>query len=158
MSSSRFSLTPDIHQTIVAYVRGGGFPYVAAEAAGVPRRVFKRWLRRGKGSQALPEYRSLADAVREAAAQARLGAEVAVRDSKPLDWLRYGPGRESAAGPGWTSAVRPRPPSRSEVTLLDPALQAIITAVLDALADQPDIRAGVSRRLLELKGAARRGK
>src|SRR5438105_11864897 len=108
MSSSRYRLTPAIQQAIVAYTRAGGFPHVAAEAAGVPRAVFARWLRRGEGRRAKARYRAFADAVRQAAAQARLGAEVSVRNDKPLDWLRSGPGRETADVPGWTANARPR--------------------------------------------------
>ena len=40
-------LTPELQGRIVAFVRAGGYPHVAAEAAGVPRHVFERWLKRG---------------------------------------------------------------------------------------------------------------
>jgi hypothetical protein len=145
MSSSRYRLTPAIEQAIVAYIRAGGFPHVAAEAAGIPRQVFERWRRLGEGPRASKRYRDFADAVRQAAAQARLAAEVKVHAEKPLDWLRYGPGRETADNPGWTGTARPRPPSQTESLLLDPGIAAIFVSLLEALADHPDARSAAAR-------------
>ena len=48
MARPRYRLTPALQEKIVAYIRAGGFPHVAAEAAGLPRRVFERWLERGQ--------------------------------------------------------------------------------------------------------------
>jgi hypothetical protein len=155
MARSRHELTPALQQSIVAYIRAGGFPHVAAEAAGVPRQVFERWCRLGEGPRARPLYRAFADAVRQAAAQARLGAEVAVHDGKPLDWLRNGPGRETADVPGWTSLARPRPPGRAESPLLDPAVQALLARLLEALADFPEARVHAASAI-EASGAAER--
>src|SRR5438105_1422557 len=97
MARKRHLLTPAVEQAILAYVRAGGFPHVAAEAAGVPRAVFERWLARGQEPGGPAKYRAFLEAVRQAQAQARLGAEVSARDDKPLDWLRSGPGRETPA-------------------------------------------------------------
>ncbi len=66
MARPRYRLTPALQEQIVAYIRAGGFPHVAAEAAGLPRRVFKRWLERGQRSDAPPDYRAFALAVMEA--------------------------------------------------------------------------------------------
>jgi hypothetical protein len=147
LSRSRHHLTPAVEQAIVAYIRAGGFPHVAAEAAGVPREVFEQWRQRGEEARAPKRYRSFADAVRQAAAQARLRAEVTIHDEKPLDWLRYGPGRETADAPGWTAAVRPRPLTRDESLLLNPLVQALFTTVLDALGAFPEARITVARAL-----------
>src|SRR5438105_549052 len=97
--STRHTLTPAVEQALVAYIRAGGFPHVAAEAAGVPREVFADWMRKGEQPGARGQYRNFALAVRQAVAHARLGAEVSVRTDKPLDWLRNGPGRETADSP-----------------------------------------------------------
>jgi hypothetical protein len=144
MSSSRVELTPAIEQAIVAYIRAGGFPHVAAEAAGVPREVFERWRQRGEGPRARPRYRAFATAVRQAAAQARLGAEVAIHDDKPLDWLRNGPGRETTDTPGWTGPVRPRPATQAGSLLLVPEIQSLLSRLIDALASFPDARAAAA--------------
>src|SRR5271170_2565226 len=108
MNPSRYKLTPEIEKAIVAYILAGGFADVAAEAAGIPREVFERWCRKGEQARAAPRYRAFALAVRKAVAQARLGAEVSVRKDKPLDWLRGGPGRETAGRTGWTANARAR--------------------------------------------------
>src|SRR6516164_9462118 len=93
--------TPDLEQVVAAYIRAGGFPHVAAEAAGVPRAVFEGWLRRAQAARPGAAYRRFADAVRLAQAQARLGAEIAALKDKPLDWLKAGPGKERPDAPGW---------------------------------------------------------
>src|SRR5262245_6914530 len=101
MSRSSCPLTPAVHQSIVAFVRAGGFAHVAAEAAGVPREVFDDWM-----SRPGPRYREFARAVRQAEAQARLRVEVAVLDARPLDWLKSGPGKPLPGYPGWTAPAR----------------------------------------------------
>src|SRR4051794_1362495 len=147
MSQSPPKLTPAIQQAIVAYVRAGGFPHVAAEAAGVPADTFAHWLELGEHPRAAAKYRELADAVRQAVAQARLGAEVETRSGKPLDWLRGGPGRPSAEGDGWTGPARATAPASSEATLLSPEVQKIVAALLDALGSHPEARAAAAAAL-----------
>ena len=45
--SRRIQLTPPIVKQIVAGIRAGAYPHVAAEAAGVPAATFADWLQRG---------------------------------------------------------------------------------------------------------------
>src|SRR5262249_57257612 len=75
MPPTRPKLTPAIQQAIIAYVRAGGFPHVAAEAAGVSAETFDHWMELGERPRAAAKYRDFADAVRQPVAQARLGAE-----------------------------------------------------------------------------------
>jgi hypothetical protein len=142
--SSPHQLTPEIERAIVAYVRAGGFPHIAAEAAGVPRAVFERWLRRGQGPRASARFRAFYDAVQQARAQARLGAEVAALNDKPMDWLRSGPGRETADSAGWTGSVRPGVAAGAGALLLQPEVQALLTNLLRALEAHPEARALVA--------------
>jgi hypothetical protein len=143
MSQSPPKLTPAIQQAIVAYVRAGGFPHVAAEAAGVPAETFERWMQLGERPRAAAKYRELADAIRQAVAQARLGAELQTRSGKPLDWLRGGPGRPSAAGDGWTGPARAAPAKSNELTMLSPEVQQLIATLLEVLRSHPEARAAV---------------
>ena len=108
MPTKRPVPTPEIEKMILAYVRAGGFTHVAAEAAGVPRDLFDAWMRKGEGKRPPKVYRLFAVAVRQAEAQARLGAEVAALKDKPMDWLKAGPGKETAARPGWSALAKPR--------------------------------------------------
>lgn len=147
MSRQRPVLTPAIEQAILAYVRAGGFPEVAAEAAGVSRADLERWLKQGDNPRGSKRYRAFAEAVRQAVAQARLGAEVAARNHRPLDWLRSGPGRETPETTGWTGTVRPRPGRADAALLTDPQVRALLTALMDALAAYPEARAAVADRL-----------
>src|SRR5206468_1043917 len=84
MARKRPPLTPDVEQAIAAFIRAGGFPHVAAEAAGIPRSVFESWLRRGRNPQGPRKYRAFVRAIDQAAAQARLGAEAASLKARPL--------------------------------------------------------------------------
>ena len=103
MAGRRSKLTPAVHDQIVAFCRAGAFDWVAAEAAGVHRATFYRWLARG-AREARGPYHDFDDAVRQARAQARVAAETEVRRDQPLAWLRYGPGRERPGSPGWTES------------------------------------------------------
>jgi hypothetical protein len=135
--------TPELQQSICAFIRAGGFPRVAAEAAGVPAAVFERWLRRGKRRRAPDCYRAFAEAVAQARAQARLAAELQAFEKRPLDWLKCGPGRETAADPGWASA--PKPVSRggadADTPSLPPEVLAVFQRLLEVLAPFPEARA-----------------
>jgi hypothetical protein len=144
MAQKRPLLTPEIEAKILSYLRAGGFTHVAAEAAGISREVFEEWMRKGEGKRAIPKYRLFAEKVRQAEAQARLGAEVAALKGKPVDWLKAGPGKETADRPGWSALAKPhggrdKPPS----PLLDPGVQELLRTLLRALERYPDARADV---------------
>ena len=98
----RTRLTPELIDAIVKRVRVGVFPYIAAQAVGIPKSTFYDWMRRGeKGRRPFSELRAK---VREAAASARSTAEIRVFQDRPFEWLRYGPGREKPDEPGWTES------------------------------------------------------
>jgi hypothetical protein len=86
--------------TLLEALRRGAFDWVAAEAAGINRRSFYRWMKRAEAGEVV--YQRFADQVRRAKAEARLEAEARVLASDPLSWLRMGPGRERRGEPGWT--------------------------------------------------------
>lgn len=73
----RVALTPEIQDRIVQYVRAGVPPTTAAGGAGVPAKVFRDWLTRGRACSR-GRYRALWEAVTEAEAafEVELGAEV----------------------------------------------------------------------------------
>jgi hypothetical protein len=98
--------TPELTLRIVSFVRAGGYDWVAAQAAGVSRAVFRGWLERGAAGGRQP-YRGLYLEVEQAKGHARLSAEIQVREKDAKFWLRHGPGRETADAPGWTVAVKP---------------------------------------------------
>ena len=99
----------------------GSFLHVAAESVGVSRRTLFGWLERGRdlagrveAGEVLDErevlHVELLHAVTMAHAGARVKAEAMVFRKKPLEWLRYGPGRDHGPeDPGWTLAVREVP-------------------------------------------------
>ncbi len=149
MPRHRHRLTPEVEQTLLTYVRAGGFPQVAAAAAGLPADVFARLLRRGSAPGARGRCRDFRAAVLQAAAQARMAAEVQVFQKRPLDWLRYGPGRQAADSPGWTAPAKAPAIAPSDETqlLLRPEVQQVLQIILDHLSAYPDLRARVAARL-----------
>jgi hypothetical protein len=151
MARSRYRLTAALQEQIVAYIRAGGFPHVAAEAAGLPRQVFTRWLNRGQRADAPLAYRAFARAVMEAQAQARLHAELTAMTDKPLDWLKAGPGKDSADNPGWTNPGKPRSAADgSDKGQIWAEVLALLGRCADALAAYPDAHAALAALLAEL--------
>ena len=140
MARSRYRLTPALQAQIVAFIRGGGFPHVAAEAAGLPRQVFERWLRRGRKADAPPNYHAFALSVMEAETQARLHAELTTLNEKPLDWLKDGPGEDRADNPGWANPGKQRSASAAgldrEQILVE--LFALVGEALEQLEAHPE--------------------
>jgi hypothetical protein len=134
---------------ILASIRGGGFPHVAAAAYGVPPERFLRWLRRGRRRGGSAKHRRLYLEVVEAAARARLKAEMAIFNEDARFWLRHGLGRESPAAPGWTTPTRPiflSDGTRADF-LAAPEFQILLTDLLRALADHPEARSAAAAAL-----------
>jgi hypothetical protein len=146
-------LTPAVAGRIVGFILAGGFPHVAAAAAGVPAEVFADWLERGRERGARAPYRSLVRQVEEAAAQARLKAEVEIREKDPRFWLRHGPGRETPDAPGWTAPARPETAtagSEGNRLLESPEWDQVWRAMWGALEAFPEARAALAEALRQL--------
>lgn len=118
----RLKLDEAAIREIADAVSRGAFLHVAAESIGVSRRTLHLWLERGRELEDLAEggrelderetlYVDLVAALRTAGASARVKAETTVFRRKPLEWLRFGPGRDHGReDPGWTKAVGEVPP------------------------------------------------
>jgi hypothetical protein len=131
----RPGLTTEVERQILAAIRAGGFAHVAAEAAGVSRRIFAEWMARGREKGAPRRYRDFWLHVIQAKAQARLSAELEARKKDSKFWLRYGPG-----APCWRPAgkVLPRPAGLS-----NPKLQHLFALILQVLAPFPEARLAI---------------
>ena len=103
MAGRRLKLTAEVQHQILSFVRAGSYDWVAAEAAGISKSTFYRWMRQGEQA-ADGIYFDFHGEVRQARAQARVAAEAEVRRDNPLAWLRYGPGRQRPGEPGWTES------------------------------------------------------
>ncbi len=151
MPKTRHTLTSQIQNEICAFITAGGFPQIAAEAAGVPREVFKNWLEWGKKSGKGPykKYRLFVEAVLQAVAQSRLTAEIKAHDDEPLRWLQQGPGKETSDSPGWSTPVKPSVNHTNNTInlLLHPEMQSLFAAILQVLAPYPEARRAVSEAL-----------
>src|SRR5262249_24941643 len=133
------------------YIRAGGFPHVAAVAAGVPREVFEAWMVMGGRQPARSNgpYIAFRKAVEQAMAQARLTAEIEVFKQDPVTWLKSGPGEETGTDPGWTAQTKPvvREGNRTINVLLTPEMQGVFAALLQVLAPYPEARVAVAEAL-----------
>lgn len=149
MNDPRHQLTPEIQRQTCALIRSGAFPHVAAEVAGVPQKVFERWMKWGKAARPVPLYRDFFEAVCMAQAHARAVAENHVFVHAPITWLKCGPGKETARSPGGTSPVKPRPLPlpKPGMSVSEERLQTFITVNLGALKLFPDARAAAADAL-----------
>jgi len=146
---SRHLLTPTLQAAICGHIFAGGFPQVAAEAAGLPREVFERWLRQGRARGARRKYRLFYEAVMQARAQVRLAAECKALAKDPLAWLKSGPGKETPDAPGWTNPLRGLPQGDTEAVnfLLRRETQELVLTLLRLLQPFPEARAAVAEAL-----------
>lgn len=138
-------LNSTLHQQIMAAIRAGGFPHIAAQAFGVTPNELEGWVRRGEGAgesgrkRGGKRFRAFANELREAFAQARLKAEIQVFNEDPPRWLEHGPGRDCADNAGWSSAVKGL--TNLEVVrsaLDDPEFLEYMRTVVDGLAGFPE--------------------
>ncbi len=140
MNDKQHILTPEIQASICNFIRAGGFPEIAAEAVGIPARVFHYWVRCSQAKRPVPLYRDFGLAVRQAQAQARLFAEHRAMQDDPLVWLKSGPGKETARMPGWTSPIKPLTPPKRTNGLSAERLQLLVGCLLTALTPFPEAR------------------
>jgi hypothetical protein len=141
---TRPKLTDAVEAKILTWIRSGVYAHVAAEAEGIPWEVFEQWL--GWGTRRSPRpirrYARFAANVREAAAFGRLRAEMKIFEKDAKLWLLSGPGKERQDYPGWSSAAKaiPRRAKGEPDLFADPALAALLEAMLNALEPFPDAR------------------
>jgi hypothetical protein len=100
----KVKLTPERETEILAYIRAGAYPHVAAAAAGVPETTWNTWKER---STRRGQYQAFFTKIKQASAQARVMAEIDARKEDVRFWLKNGPGKEQPDNPGWAAMVRP---------------------------------------------------
>jgi hypothetical protein len=151
MSNGTNRLTPDIAQTICAYIRQGGFPHIAAEAAGIPVEVFQSWLAKGRSKRAKNPYRSFAAEVRQALAQARVLAEMGTWKASPVIWLLKGQGKDAAGNPGWSRETDPVIVEENDTVnvFASPEWASVLVTIQHALASFPEARVALAQALKE---------
>ncbi|MCI0680684.1 MAG: hypothetical protein L0Y71_01155 [Gemmataceae bacterium] len=138
-------LTATLHRKIVSAIRAGGFPHISAQAFGVAVALLDEWLRRGddRGGR----FRAFARELRDACAQARLKAEIAVFNDDPPRWLEHGLGRDRPGNPGWAAAVRPLTLADERRVLDDAEFTRCMSEVKEFLAPFPEVVEKVNQLL-----------
>jgi len=91
--------TDEVIDIIVSATARGCFAHVAAQAAGIDRVTFHRWMNDDTKS----DFRNAVNAAR---AQARGVAEARVWQDNPEKWLTAGPGRDKASDEGWATVSK----------------------------------------------------
>ena len=148
-SACGLNFTPELEAKILSAIRSGGFPHVAAVAFGVPRPLFKKWLRWGRSCKR-PVYHAFAQNVAQAEATARLTAEMEVHRKDPRLWLRAGPGQESPRADGWTSFVRPQARGADKSNLFAaPAFLQLVATLRSVLAPHPEALQAITKAMAE---------
>jgi hypothetical protein len=153
MRKRAFPYDPLLADRVFSYIQSGGYPLVAAEAAGVPSEVFLQWLKWGEKKRAREPYRGFARGVRQAVAHGRLIAELAVHAKDPKFWLTHGPGKETLHNPGWTGEVRASATQDSAGHAGDTEAQwqTLYVVLMRALSEFPEARLAVANALREQK-------
>ena len=136
----KIKLTPELSNQICASIRAGGYPNIAAETWGVPKDIFERWLKYGRGKRAKQPYAKFWHEVSKAKAHARLKAEMQILKEDPRFWLKSGPGKETPENPGWTSVVKPilQTDNRSINFFATPDFNEFMNTIKRALANHPE--------------------
>jgi hypothetical protein len=134
-------ITPEQEARLLAHIRAGCYPHVAAECAGIPRLVFRDWLFHGRRQKRGCARRFWLQ-VCEAQAVARALAESEIRKKDVKFWLRYGPGKERRHVPGWGTAIKPRSRSRSSASWM-PELFATLERITEVLSPFPEARQAI---------------
>lgn len=149
MAKRTFPYDPRLADRILSYIQSGGYPLVAAEAAGVPGEVFLQWMEWGEKKRAREPYRSFARGVRQAVAHGRLIAELAVHEKDPKFWLTHGLGKPTADAPGWTGEVKASTTqdAAEHAGHRDAQWQTLYTVLMRALAEFPEARLAVAQAL-----------
>lgn len=146
-------LRPTVEMTsnIVAFIRAGGFPEVAAMAVGLSSATFAAWMELGSQPTAPVEFQEFRATILRTQAQVRLVAEAEVRQSKPLDWLRCGPGRARDDREGWANPARAKP--RTEPGGIPPQtlalVQELVARLLTVLGPYPELREKLAQELAD---------
>jgi hypothetical protein len=140
---------PEVVPSILAAIRAGGYPHVAAAAFGITKRVFDAWMNLGEGDRPKAPYKTFALQVRQAEAQARLRAEMGVMDEDPRFWLKNGPGRESEDTKGWAAMVRPilTGPTQNINLFGSPDFLKFLSTMRTILAPHPELLAQLAAAL-----------
>jgi hypothetical protein len=146
MKHRKTKLTTELESTILSWIRAGGYPHVAAVAAGVPESLWRQWQERAKTRN---PYKRFFAKIAQAHATARLKAETAMLDEDARFWLKHGPGRESPGNPGWANMVSPMftPASETSNVFLSGEFLHFMATLRAALAPYPEAMMALSNAL-----------
>ena len=138
--SQSIEITLELEAKIVASIRAGGYPIVAAQAWGVSKEMLERWLSRGRRKKAREPYRRFARNVDQALGQARLRAEMDAFKDDSKNWLKHGPGKELPGQPGWSALAKSTSTTEDKPTSLfaHPEVLHLLARVREVLGKYPE--------------------
>lgn len=135
-------LTEELARRILEALRVGNSLEVAAHHAGISRSTLQRWLSLGREEEAEPRYRSFAEQVRRARADAEYYAVAVLRRAMSEDWRAALAYLERAHPRRWArraAAARPNGSARAErseadIDTTDPETRRLLSEALRARA------------------------
>jgi hypothetical protein len=132
-------LPAELEDRIVYAIVAGGYAHIAAQAAGVPLRQWRRWLALGRRPTGPLACQLLYHKVQQARAVARLKIEIEARDKDPRFWLKTGPGKDPEEGPGWSTGRAAPPRQRDDVMFPFSSLKKLRALVRPYLNTNPRV-------------------
>lgn len=153
MKNVKAQLTDALINEIVGYISAGTFELVAAEAAGISKRQFNRWIAAGSKQTAKQAQRRLYKEVVRAKAQARALAEIELYKGDKRTWLKSGPGKEQPGSPGWSREAKPTIfQTNQQVNVTSsPEWNALLETIIGCLSPFPEARQAISKALLQFE-------
>jgi len=132
-------LDQQITATILAAIRSGAFLQDAFRIAGVPDKIWTKWM---NPNLTRGPYYELQNQVKQAQSVAKVLAAQAVKKDDPFKWCANGPGRNVAGEPGWAAIAAPTEPANTNRIdpLQFPEFLRFITNVRIVMAYFPDAK------------------
>ena len=130
----RLEQMPQVYKALLARIRMGAFPHVAAQSLGISNHAFNSWMRKGEATYR-GWYRRFYQDVIQAASEARLVREIHVAQHDPLSWLKLGPGKTTKEQEGWTERKLTDTQITQEVNITEVQKQESMSDAMQVLKD-----------------------
>lgn len=86
MAGRPTKISPEICEDIVKYIKAGNYPEVAASLAGVSRKTFYNWLKKGHKSKSNGVYKQFLHSIKKAESYAEAAAVERIRKAGEDNW------------------------------------------------------------------------
>lgn len=132
-------LTQELENTILAAIRQGAWIHHAFRLAGVPDRIWRKWMDTTVTRGKLYHFQNK---IKQAQAMACFIANQEIKKNDPFKWAANGPGRDAPGEPGWAAMTNPIEPTDTKSTdpMQFPEFVRFVNNVRLVMAMYPDAR------------------